>query len=161
MPDHGTDNELSSVRRSGGAFSILDYALGGMYLRARRAGVVVLAALACLLLPGSLLATDWNLSATFEDDGSLTGTFALNNGTVSNWNIVASTGSSMPAFTFTPSNSTAAYSPNGLSECTGPCLQFISNQQFGDSVTYQLNLNLSFQGPLTEGTVDMYVTNSS
>src|SRR5580704_4700162 len=133
MRDNDINCELRCGRGCGRSLRVLNDALAGLCASARGAGVVILAALACFLLPGSLLATDWNLSATFQDEGTLTGTFTLINSTVSNWNIVASSGSNMPALTFTPSNSTASYSTDGSDFCAGPCLQFVSNQEFGSS----------------------------
>jgi uncharacterized protein (TIGR03437 family) len=126
-----------------------------MFVHAR--ATVMAAALFCLVLPGSLAATDWTLVATFADNGTLTGTFALNNGTVSNWNVVASSGSGLPAFTYTPSNSTASYTTDSTEFCTGPCLTFVSNQLFENSATFPLTLELSFQEGLSGGTVNMFV----
>jgi len=120
------------------------------------------------LLPGLLSAANWAISATFTDGGTVTGTFALNNnGTVTNWNVVVSGNSgNLPRFVFSPGTSTAAYNTDGESDCTGPCLQFISNEQISDNgspATYHnLQLDLSFLGPLSgTDTVNLYVRDSS
>jgi uncharacterized protein (TIGR03437 family) len=113
----------------------------------------------------------WALSATFADGGTLTGPFGIDlaDGTIGNWNIVASAGSILAAFTYTPANSTANYSPEGSSGCPGPCVSFTSNQQFPNGLPPPENFNenrllvLSFLAPLTEngGTVNLYLDNSN
>ncbi len=48
----------------------------------------------------------WNLGNVTFDDGSIaTGTFTMNNGTVTSWHIKITGGTTLPAFTYDPANS--------------------------------------------------------
>ena len=48
----------------------------------------------------------WNLqNVTFDDGGIATGTFTTDNGTITNWDITATTGAALGSFTYNPSNS--------------------------------------------------------
>ncbi len=111
----------------------------------------------------------WTLSnATFNDGGTVTGSFVYNaeSGAVSNWNIVTTAGSTLPAFTYTPSNSTAY---GGLTAVDCNCIQFTSNELFSNGLpppeNYSENrlLVLTFDAPLTDsgGTVNIFVDNSN
>ena len=156
-----------SIRGFSGQFDSVVGRVGRVFTRVARS--IGLVALLCFLLPGSLLATDWTLTATFTDGGTANGSFTINSdNTVTAWNIVVSSYSnySIPAFTYTPQNSSANYNTDGGSNCTGPCLQFISTQTFSDNGSPPSNnnlaLNLSFLAPLIgPGTVGMYVRDTS
>ena len=78
--------------------------------------------------PGN--ATVWTMSGNFADGGALSGTFALAGNTVSTWNLVATAGTTLVAFTYTPATSSATYSAAGDETCPGPCVSFTSNQLF-------------------------------
>jgi uncharacterized protein (TIGR03437 family) len=136
-----------------------------------RAGLfIVLSAAAALCDP-----VTWTLyNATFNDGGTATGYFVFDadTDTFSNWNIVASAGSTLPAFTYTPATSTVKYVPNGDISCAGPCIEFASNQQFPNggappynNATRYLDLSFfngqPFVAPLTDGggTVKLYLSN--
>ncbi len=113
--------------------------------------------------------TTWTMSGTFNDGGTLSGTFMLNPSanTVTNWNLVATTGTSLVGFTWNPSDSSATYSVTGDPQtCPGPCVSFTSNQQFSTngSPPQEENriLDLSFLSPLVAGnTVALYIDNSN
>ncbi len=111
----------------------------------------------------------WNLSnATFNDGGAATGYFVFDPdaGTVSSWNIVASAGSILSAFTYTPANSQAGSQPDG--GCPGPHISFVSNATFPNGLQPPYNLNenrdlcLAFASALTDtgGTVNLNLTTS-
>ena len=73
----------------------------------------------------------WTAAGTFDDGGTLSGSFNYGSGAVSLWNVTTSSGRTLTSpFTFTPSNSTAHYFSEGSGSCTGICIVFTSNQQF-------------------------------
>lgn len=116
----------------------------------------------------STASTTWTVSGAFNDGGSLTGTFTLNSssGTVTNWNLVTTAGTSLIAFTYTPSTSSATYRASGDTTCQGPCLYFTSYQQFSNNGSPAIEenrlLDLSFLGPLAGGgTVSLDINNAN
>jgi uncharacterized protein (TIGR03437 family) len=131
------------------------------YVRARLRAVLFL-----ILTAGAAFSAPitWNFSnATFNDGGTATGYFVFDSdaGAISNWNIVTSAGSTLPAFTYTPANSTAGVTPSA--GCPAPCASFASNQTFPDG-TFNENrdLNLTFLTELSDagGTVGLNLKSS-
>ena len=78
----------------------------------------------------------WTLyNATFNDGGSASGYFVFDAdaGTVTDWNIVATAGSALKAFTYTPSSSSASGEPKAMS--------FASHDTFNNGLPPPYNFN--------------------
>jgi uncharacterized protein (TIGR03437 family) len=91
----------------------------------------------------------WTLSsAVFNDGGTLSGTFVFDadTGTVSNWNLATTTGSTLTGFTYTPASSTSSFTAAGSAvQCpAGNCIYFNNN----GNTRY---LILGFAPALTDG----------
>lgn len=110
----------------------------------------------------------WTLSnVTFNDGGTLNGTFVFDadTGTVSNWNFTASSGSTLGAFTWNSSVSSGSYVAGGDVTCAGPCLEFSSFATFPDCCGTNVSriLDLGFLSALTDsgGVVTLNTNNSN
>jgi hypothetical protein len=123
-------------------------------------GLALLATIATLLgMAGPAAAGPiiWNLeNVTFDDGFTAAGTFTTNNGAITDWNITTTgntTTATLPAFTYTPSNSdsygsSSSSNPGSLSD-----INFITL----DNLRY---LRLQFSAPLpTPGTYPILISN--
>src|SRR5262249_16201811 len=96
-------------------------------LRKRRTGSMIRRTVGLVLMAGIALGVPvtWRIQGTFNDGGGLSGSFIYNADTnaVTNWDIVATAGSALGAFEYTPTNSPVA----GASATK---IIFASNQMF-------------------------------
>lgn len=125
------------------------------------------------MLLGAALASaapvTWTMSgARFADGGTFTGTFTIDadSGVVSSWNFVAGAGSTLGAFTWTPSDSSASYTAAAGQGCGGPCIAFFSNDTFfvhGAPQNEARILHLVFTAAPTDagGTISIYTNNQN
>ena len=121
--------------------------------------VACLGVLALNAAPLFCVPITWTFTnAVFNDGGTAVGYFVYDAdaSAITNWNIVTSAGSTLPAFTYTPATSTAGTSPSA--GCPAPCISFGSNQQFPDGMFSETRyLSLTLVTPLTDsgGTVGL------
>ncbi len=109
----------------------------------------------------------WTVSGvTFNDGGTLSGSFDFDadTGTVGSYNLLATAGSTLGAFSWTPSTATASYSSTANGGCNGPCLTVLSNATFPDCCGENESrvLTLVFDSGLTDGggTIDLNTDSS-
>jgi uncharacterized protein (TIGR03437 family) len=73
----------------------------------------------------------WTVSGTFDDGGTLSGTFVFDadTGTIDTWNVVAGAGSTLGAVTYTPATSFSDFTASGsVPQCPmGNCIYFNVN----------------------------------
>lgn len=88
----------------------------------------------------------WTVTGVFDDGGSLSGSFTYDadTGSISNFNVTTTAGSTLSGYNYTPSDSSAFYNATEAPVCTANCFEFSRNDN-------QLYLLLEFPTPLTDG----------
>lgn len=96
----------------------------------------------------------WTVTGSFDDGGSLSGSFTYDadTGSISNFNLTTTSGSTLSGYNYTPSDSLGYYSATELPVCTANCFEFSRN----DNLLYLL---LEFPTALTDagGTVNFVI----
>lgn len=88
----------------------------------------------------------WTVTGVFDDGGSLSGSFTYDadTGSISNFNVTTTAGSTLSGYNYTPSDSSGFYNATENPVCAANCFEFSRNDN-------QLYLLLEFPTPLTDG----------